>query len=233
MRIVRRTPELILLAALGTSFLACEAGNGISAPDSPQPQFSKGGGHGQFTPIPVDIDAAGGFLATGQYGTITDTVSVLTVSAGGLGDFHRTTNFSQTVAAGLQNCVATPSGLSETDKLELLGWLVDSNERIGSFHMTVDLDNPGFPSATNDVSTMSYEPDPVPLQHVGVGNFDLLPALEATVVEVAPGTYEFSGGGVRMWDRSRTVQVGGKGQKAHPTLVCPNLDVVTITITPQ
>jgi len=196
--------------------------------------FAKGGnggggnGGGGFTPIPVTIEASGGFIVQPQAAFIkNETADLIEFGSMGL-VVTRTANFLQTAAAaranGFADCaskVGSKGGeLPLSEKQRLISW-IEGVERSGDFNGSIGLANLGA-SGPNEVGSRTTDSDPN--QHVGLDTYSLIEGAEGPTVTRAGDVFTFTGGVVQMWDRNVPVP-------QHATLQCPNLDEVVLTIT--
>ena len=136
--------------------------------------------------------------------------------------------FLATHEAGLAGCV-TDQPTTEEHKQALLDLLVDpAQERV--LWMTVDKTKLGQPASGQGVSQPAWSEDEGTLYSLGVNTSSLLPAagsptVTAETIDGSTTAYTFQGGVVNVKDRSDQ-----GGALAHVHLVCPNLDVVTVTV---
>lgn len=225
-----RQPTLLIMVLtlfLLASLAGCDQGSGDpTGPVWASLVAAKGGGGGGAKAASAEVTAAGAISTEGISYPINlffkENRQTLEIGASVVSRL----DFMATHDAGLGGCV-TDQPTTDTHKQALLDLLVDpAQDRV--LWMTVDKTVLGTPSAGHRVSQPQWNEEPGTLYSLGLGGSELLPSAGNTTVtesriDSSTTTYTFQGGALDLKDRS--------GQSAdHVHLVCPNLDVVTITI---
>lgn len=227
-----RTVLMTITAALVAAGLAgCEEKAGPIGPSAPillaakggNPGSGGGGGGGGTTPL-AEVTVAGAISTEGVGYTVDlffkDTKRTLELGTRVVSRL----DFLATHDAGLAPCV-TDEPATEAHKQALLELLVDpAQDRV--LWMTVDKNSLGAPASNQGVSQPEWNEEPGTLYSLGVNTSAFLPqagspTVTQVVIDASSTAYTFQGGVVNIKDRS---------QLPHIHLICPNLDVVTVTV---
>lgn len=218
----------ITTALVAVGLAGCEEKAGPTGPSAPILLAAKGGNPGSgggvgTTPL-AEVTVAGAISTEGVPYAVDlffkDTQRTLELGANVVSRL----DFLATHDAGLAPCV-TDEPTTEAHKQALLELLVDpAQDRV--LWMTVDKNSLGAPASNQGVSQPEWNEEPGTLYSLGVNTSAFLPqagspTVTQVVIDASTTAYTFQGGVVNIKDRS---------QRPHIHLICPNLDVVTVTV---